>query len=173
MAVTNREDKGRAGISAFLVDRGTAGFIVERRIPMIGGAYTYEVVLDNCRVPDWKLLGVEGQGFAPMQLRLSTRRLEMASWCIGIAQRALDMMCEYAPQRITFGAPLAARQTIQWWVADAATQIHACRLMAYDAAWKVDEGRNARSELSMVKVFATEMAWDIVDKAIQDRKSVV
>jgi acyl-CoA dehydrogenase len=167
MAVTNKDDRVRAGISAFLVDRDTPGFIVERRIPMIGGAYTYEVVLDDCRVPDWKLLGVEGQGFAPMQLRLSTRRLEMASWCIGIAQRALDMMCEYAPQRVTFGAPLATRQTIQWWVADAATQIHACRLMAYDAAWKVDEGRNARSELSMVKVFATEMAWDIVDKAIQ------
>jgi acyl-CoA dehydrogenase len=167
MAVTNREENTKGRISAFLVDRDTPGFIVERRIPMIGGDYTYEVVLDNCRVEGWKLLGVEGQGFAPMQLRLSTRRLEMASWCVGIAQRALDMMCQYAPQRVTFGVPLADRQTIQWWVADAATQIHACRLMAYDAAWKIDQGRSARSELSMVKVFATEMAWDIVDKAMQ------
>src|SRR5258708_39480901 len=73
-----------------------------------------------------------GQGFAPMQVRLSTRRLEMASWCIGIVQRALDMMCDYAPQRVTFGVPLAERQAIQWWVADAATQIHACRLMTYE-----------------------------------------
>ena len=91
----------------------------------------------------------------------------MGAWCIGIAQRALDMMCEYAPQRVTFGAPLAERQTIQWWVADAATQIHACRLMAYDAAWKIDKGRDVRTEVSMVKVFGTEMAWDVVDKAMQ------
>ena len=66
---------------------------------MIGGAFTYEVALEDCRIPGWKLLGVEDQGFAPMQLRLGTRRMEMAAWCIGISQRALEMMLEYAPQR--------------------------------------------------------------------------
>ena len=166
MAVTDKS-KGARGISAFLIDKGTPGFNVLRRIPMIGGHFTYEVALEDCRVPASKLLGNEGQGFAPMQIRLSTRRLEMACTCIGIAQRALDMMCEYAPQRVTFGAPLAERQTIQWWVADSATKIHACRLMAYDAAWKLDQGRDARTEVSMIKVYATEMAWDIVDKAMQ------
>ncbi|MDP8981049.1 MAG: acyl-CoA dehydrogenase family protein [Acidobacteriota bacterium] len=155
------------GISAFLVDRGTPGFNVLRRIPMIGGHFTYEVALEDCRVPESRLLGKEGDGFAPMQIRLSTRRLEMACTCIGMAQRALDMMCEYAPQRVTFGAPLAERQTVQWWVADAATRIHACRLMVYDAAWKIDRGRDARTELSMLKVFATEMAWEILDHAMQ------
>ncbi len=167
MAVTDRTKGARGGISAFLVDKGTPGFRVLRRIPMIGGHFTYEVALEDCRVPASKLLGKEGQGFAPMQVRLSTRRLEMACTCIGIAQRALDMMCEYAPQRVTFGAPLAERQTIQWWVADAATRIHACRLMAYDAAWKLDQGRDVRTEISMIKVFSTEMAWEIVDKAMQ------
>jgi acyl-CoA dehydrogenase len=167
MAVTDKEKGSRGGISAFLVDRDTPGFIVERKIPMIGGATTYEIVLENCRIEDWKLLGEEGQGFAPMQLRLTTRRLEMASWCIGMSQRALDMMCEYAPQRVTFGTPLSERQTVQWWVADAATKIHACRLMAYDAAWKSDQGRSVRSEISMIKVFATEMAWETVDNAMQ------
>lgn len=167
MALTDTDKGAHGSISAFLVDRDTPGFIVERRIPMVAGEYTYEVVLEDCRVPGWKLLGEQGQGFAPMQLRLSTRRLEMAAWCIGIAQRALDMVCEYAPQRVTFGVPLSERQTVQWWVADAATQLHACRLMAYDAAWKLDQNMSARSELSMVKIFATEMAWDIVDKAIQ------
>ncbi len=166
MAVTDKS-KGAHGISAFLVDQGTPGFNVLRRIPMIGGHFTYEVALEDCRVPASKLLGKEGQGFAPMQIRLSTRRLEMACTCIGIAQRALEMMCEYAPQRVTFGVPLAERQTIQWWVADAATRIHACRLMAYDAAWKLDQGRDARTEVSMIKVFSTEMAWEIVDKAMQ------
>jgi acyl-CoA dehydrogenase len=118
-------------------------------------------------VPGWKLLGVEGQGFAPMQVRLGTRRIEMASWSIGMAQRALDMICEYAPQRKTFGLPLSERQAIQWWVADAATQIHAARLMTYDCAVKLDAGRDVRVEISMIKAFATEMAWTVVDRAMQ------
>jgi acyl-CoA dehydrogenase len=167
MAVTDKDAGTRGGISAFIVDKGTPGFNVVRKIPMIGGAYTYEIVLEDCRVPRSKLLGKEGSGFAPMQLRLSTRRVQMASWCVGLSQRALDMICEYAPQRITFGAPLAERQAIQWWVADAATRIHACRLMAYDAAWKIDQGRETRSEASMIKVFGTEMAQEIIDNAMQ------
>jgi len=167
MAVTDKAKGARGGMSAFLVDRGTPGFNVLRRIAMIGGHVTYEIALEDCRVPAGKLLGTEGQGFAPMQIRLSTRRVQMACWCIGIAQRAVDMICEHARQRVTFGAPLADRQTIQWWVADAATQIHACRLMVYDAACKIDRGRDARSEVSMIKVFATELAWDIIDKAMQ------
>ena len=167
MAVTDKAKGARGGISAFLVDKGTRGFNVLRRIAMIGGHVTYEIALEDCRVPAGKLLGKEGQGFAPMQVRLSTRRVQMACWCIGIAQRAVDMICEHARQRVTFGAPLADRQTIQWWVADAATHIHACRLMVYDAACKIDRGGDARSEVSMIKVFATEMAWDILDKAMQ------
>ena len=167
MAVTDKTKGARGGISAFLIDKGTPGFNVLRRIPMIGGHVTYEIALEDCRVAADKLLGKEGQGFAPMQVRLSTRRAQMACWCIGIAQRAVDMICAHARQRVTFGAPLADRQTIQWWVADAAMQIHACRLMVYDAACKIDRGRDARSEVSMIKVFATEMAWDIIDKAMQ------
>ena len=167
MAVTDREKGARGGMSAFLVDKDTPGFIIQRRIPLIGGAVTYEIVLEDCRVEGWKLLGTEGQGFAPMQLRLSTRRIEMASWSIGMAQRALDMICEYAPQRVTFGQPLSQRQAIQWWVSDAATQIHAARLMTYDCAWKLDQGRDTRQEISMIKAFATEMAWNVVDNAMQ------
>jgi acyl-CoA dehydrogenase len=167
MAVTDKEKGARGGISAFLVDKGTPGFNVLRRIPMIGGAATYEVALEDCRVEGWKLLGTEGQGFAPMQLRLGTRRLQMAAWSIGMAQRALDMICEFAPQRVTFGQPLSERQAIQWWVADAATRIHAARLMTYDCAWKLDQGRDVRVEISMIKAFATEMAFEVVDRAMQ------
>jgi acyl-CoA dehydrogenase len=167
MALTNKEKRARGGISAFLVDKGTAGFNVLRKIPMIGGVYTYEIALEDCRVEGWKLLGTEGSGFAPMQIRLGTRRLEMAAWSIGMAQRALDMICAYAPQRVTFGMPLSERQAIQWWVADAATKIHATRLMTYDCAFKLDEGRDVRLEISMIKAFATEMAYEIVDHAMQ------
>ena len=167
MAVSDKEKGARGGVSAFLVDKGTPGFNVLRRIPMIGGAATYEVALEDCRVPGWKLLGTEGQGFAPMQIRLGTRRLEMAAWSIGMAQRALDMICDFAPQRKTFGQRLSDRQAIQWWVADAATRIHAARLMTYDCAWKLDQGRDVRLEISMIKAFATEMAYEVVDHAMQ------
>lgn len=171
MAVTKGDSEdasgSRGGISAFLIDRDTPGFVVQRRIPMIGGVVTYEVALDNCRIPIGNLLGVEGKGFAPMQLRLSTRRLQMACWCIGIAERALKMICDFAPARETFGVPLAERQTIQWWVADAATQLRCARLMAYETAWKLDRGQDVRTEVSMIKVFATEMAYDVIDKAMQ------
>jgi len=167
MAVTDKAMGVRGGMSAFLIDKDTPGFNVVREIPMIGGLYTYEIALEDCRVPASKLLGKEGHGFAPMQLRLSTRRVQIASWCVGLSQRTLDMICEYAPQRTTFGAPLSERQAIQWWVADAATRIHACRLMTYDAAWKIDQGREARTEASMIKVFGTEMATDIIDQAMQ------
>jgi len=167
MAVTDKTKGARGGISAFIVDRDTPGFKVERRIPMIGGASTYEVLLEDCRIRSTQLLGAEGAGFGPMQARLSSRRVQMAAWCIGRAQRALDMLCEYAPQRRTFGASLAERQTIQWWVADAATRIHACRLMTYEAATRIDRGEEARTQVSMIKVFATEMAWEVIDHVMQ------
>lgn len=165
MAVTDPASK--RGVSAFLVDRDAPGFNVMRRIPMLGGQTTYEIALDDCRVEGWKLLGDEGAGFAPMQLRLGTRRIEMASWSIGMASRALDMLIDYAPQRTTFGQRLSDRQTIQNWVADAATRIHAARLMTYDCAWKLDQGRDVRSEISMIKAYATEMAWEVVDRTMQ------
>ncbi len=167
MALTDSEKRSRGGISAFLVDKGTPGFNVLRRIPMVGGSYTYEIALEDCRVEGWKLLGTEGNGFAPMQLRLGTRRIQMAAWSVGMAQRALDMIVEYAPQRVTFGVPLSERQAIQWWVAEAATKIHATRLMVYDCAWKLDQGRDVRLEISMIKWFATEMAYEVVDRAMQ------
>jgi acyl-CoA dehydrogenase len=165
MAVT---DPGvRNGVSAFLVDRDTPGFAVARAIPMVGGQMTYEVTLDACRVEGWKLLGEAGAGFAPMQLRLGTRRVEMASWAIGMASRALDMLVEHAPQRTTFGERLADRGVIQSWIADAATRIHAARLMTYECAWQLDQGREARREISMIKSYAIEMAWTVVDRTMQ------
>ncbi len=167
MAVTDPERGARGGITAFLVDKGTKGLVVARAIPMLAGQRTYEVVFEDCRVPETQILGRIGQGFAPMQLRLTVRRLQMGAWCIGMAQRALDMLMEHANQRVTFGQKLADRQAVQWWVADAATKLHACRLMVMDAAVKQDEGRDVRLEASMIKVFATEMATEIIDHAQQ------
>jgi acyl-CoA dehydrogenase len=161
------EGKRHEGITAFIVERGTPGFIIEREIAMIGGRRTYELVFENLRLPDSQVLGKLGHGFAPMQLRLTVRRLQIGAWCIGISRRALDMLCEHARQRVTFGTRLADRQAIQWWVADAATRIHACRLMVMDAAAKQDAGQDVRTEASMIKVFGTDMATEIVDHAMQ------
>jgi acyl-CoA dehydrogenase len=167
MAVTDKEKGARGGISAFLVDQDTPGFNVLRKIEMVGGAPTFEIALEDCRVPGWKLLGTEGQGFGPMQVRLGTRRCEMAAWSIGMAERALEMMIAWSKDRVTFGQRLADRQTIQNWAADAATRIHAARLMTYDCAWKLDQGRDVRVEISMIKSYAVEMAWEVVDRAMQ------
>lgn len=167
MALTDPEKRARGGITAFIVEKGTPGFVIEREIPMLGGHRTYEVVFDDCRVPEEQVLGPVGQGFGPMQLRLTVRRLQIGSWCVGISRRALDMMCAHAKERVTFGVRLSDRQAIQWWIADAATKIHACRLMVYDAAEKQDRGEDVRTEASMIKVFATEMASEIVDNAMQ------
>lgn len=167
MARTSGSPGSRGGISAFLVDRDTPGFKPLRRIPMLGGLSTWEVVFEDCRIPAGQLLGVENQGFAPMQARLGARRVQMAAWAIGRAQRALDMMCEYVPQRRTFGAPLSERQAIQWWIADAATRIHAARLMTHECAWRIERGMEARTQTSMIKAFATEMAWEVIDRAMQ------
>ena len=161
------EGKRQEGVTAFIVERGTPGFVIEREIPMIGGRRTYELVFEDCRVPEGQLLGELGRGYAPMQLRLNVRRLQMGARCVGIARRALRMMGEHALQRTTFGQRLADRQAIQWWIADGATRIHACRLMVHAAARTLDGGGDVRGEASMIKVFGTEMATDLIDQAMQ------
>jgi acyl-CoA dehydrogenase len=159
--------KRHEGITAFIVEKRTKGFEIARAIPMIGGHRTYELVFDNMRLPADAILGEVGNGFAPMQLRLNVRRLQIGAWGTGLARRALDMMCAHVKQRRTFGALLADRQAIQWWIADSATKIHACRLMVRDAAAALDRGEDVRQAASMVKIFATEMASEIVDYATQ------
>jgi acyl-CoA dehydrogenase len=167
MARTGDVKRGADGMTAFIIEKGTPGFIIEREIPMIGGRYTYELVFDNCIVPDKQVLGEVGKGYAPMQLRLNVRRLQVGARCVGIASRALDMMCEYTQQRSTFGVKLSDRQDIQWWIADTATKIHACRLMVASAAATLQNGGDVGLEASMIKVFGTEMATEAIDNAMQ------
>jgi acyl-CoA dehydrogenase len=102
-----------------------------------------------------------------MQLRLVIRRLQIGAWCLGMSRRALDMMCAHAKLRTTFGQLLADRQAVQWWIADASIRMHALRLMLLDAAQKQEQGKDVRTEASMIKVYATEMATDIIDRAMQ------
>lgn len=167
MALTSRPDAVKPAMSAFLLDQDLAGITVSSPIRMIGGTYTYEVHYDDVLVPENALLGVEGEGFGPMQTRLATRRLEIACWCIGIAERALEMMMAHVKERVTFGQPLADRQAVQWWIADAAAGIRSCRLLAFDIAWRIDRGEDVSTLVSMIKFQATDMATKVVDDAMQ------
>lgn len=167
MAITDPDLGARGGMTAFIVEKDTPGYVVERAIPMLGGVRTYELVFDDMRIPDSQVLGEVGQGYAPMQHRLTSRRLEIGSMCVAFAERALKMMCEHVQDREVFGEKLASKQAIQWWVADSEIAIHATRLMVDDAVAKVDAGDDIRNEASMLKVFATEMASEVVDKAMQ------
>jgi (R)-benzylsuccinyl-CoA dehydrogenase len=168
MAVTDPEKRQRGGITAFLVDKDTPGLKIARGIPTIGQHHPYEVYFDSVEVDESQVLGKIGDGFIPMQNRLGVRRIEIAQHSVGMAERLLSMMSDYANQRKTFGKYLAERQAVQWWVANSAIDIHAARLMSYHAAWKMDKGiKDIRREAAMIKVFGTEMAMKVADRAIQ------
>jgi (R)-benzylsuccinyl-CoA dehydrogenase len=167
-AVTDLAKGSHGGMSAFLVDKGTPGLSVPTGYPMIGEYHPYEVVFDNVELDDSQVLGDIGNAFRPLQNRLGVRRLDIASRCIGLATRCLNMMIEQANSRSTFGALLADRQTVQNWISDSYQELEMVRLLVYRLAWKVDRGdSDFRREGSMVKVQATEMIARVTDRAIQ------
>jgi acyl-CoA dehydrogenase len=167
-AVTDPEKKGRGGISAFLVEKGTPGFRVGRKnVGMVSATAQYELIFEDCRVPAANLLGQEGFAFVTAMRFLGAGRLSIAAMCLGIAKYLLGRSTEYAKQRETFGRPIADRQAIQWMLAEMATDLYAARSMVYHAAWKCDEGDPIIQESSMCKLFATEMVNRVADHAVQ------
>lgn len=168
VAVTDPEKGKRGGMTAFLVDRDTPGLTVPTSYPMIGEYHPYQVFLDNVELGDEHVLGEVGNAFVPITNRLGVRRLDIASRCIGRATRCLEMMIEQANMRHTFGAPLADRQAVQWWISDSYQELEMVRLLTYRLAAKIDAGvKDFRLDGSMVKIQATEMIQRISDRAIQ------
>lgn len=167
MAVAEGEGGERLGISAFLVDADTPGLTIPSSYPTIGDYHPYEVHYDNVTVGKDQVLGELGKAFGPLQRRLGIRRAEIGARCVGLAQRCLDMMIEQAKLRHTFGAPLADRQAVQWWIADTWQDIEAVRTLTYRLATRIERGDDIKREASMVKVMATEMIARVVDRAIQ------
>ena len=166
--VTDPEKGSRGGMTTFIVDKNTPGMTVPSSYPMIGDYAPYAIHFDNVEVGDEQILGEVGQAFAPLQLRLGLRRLEIAATCVALATRCLNMMIEQARQRKTFGALLADRQAIQWWIADSYQEIDMVRLAMYRLAWKLDQKTyDVRREASMVKVQGSELVGRVVDRAIQ------
>jgi (R)-benzylsuccinyl-CoA dehydrogenase len=168
IAWTDRNKPASGGISAFIVDKRTPGLTVGRHMSTMGEPTPFEVILDDCFVPDEDVLGDVGAGFRPMAGRLDTRRIEMAARCVGMAERCIELMVEQAKNRKTFGQPLADRQIVQTWIADSEIDVHATRLMVMDAAAHRDAGApNVRRQASMCKVFGTEMITRVVDRTLQ------
>jgi acyl-CoA dehydrogenase len=168
MAVTDPEKRSRGGITCFLVDMKSPGVLLERQWPTMMGDAPWQIVLENVRVPAANVIGKVGEGFSLAQKWIQEGRIKgHGARPVGIAQRALEMMMDYAQNRVTFGRPLADRQAVQFMVADSAMELHAARLMVYECAWRHDRGEDVRNLSYMVKVSCTEMASRVVDRAIQ------
>lgn len=168
IAVTDKDASTKDRFTAFLIEKDTPGLQIGREIPVIGGMPTWSVYFDNMVVDDDAVLGEIGKAFIPLQNRFGVRRVELAAHCTGMAERIIGMMIDQANIRSTFGELLAERQTVQNWIADSTLELEGVRLILYYAAWKSDQGhKDLRVEAAALKVAATEMLTNIVDRAIQ------
>ena len=168
MAVTDKS-KGKKGISAFVVERGTKGFRPGKKEDKLGvrSSDTSELVLEDVRVPAGNLLGKEGNGFVDTLRILDRGRIGIAAWSLGIAQASLEQSMKYAKERRQFGHAIAEFQAIQFKIADMATQVDAARLLIWRAAVLRDSGQEHTVPSSMAKLFATEMAVQVALEAVQ------
>jgi acyl-CoA dehydrogenase len=169
MARTTPDVPAHKGCTLFLAPIDTPGVEIVRDVPVLthdfGGHV--EIRYQDVRVPHSAILGKEGEGFALTQARLGPARLTHCMRWTGIAQRALEIATAYAAEREAFNARLSEHQSIQWMLADSATELHAGRLMIQHAAYLLSHGEQARQETSMAKVFVAETVNRVLDRAIQ------
>ncbi|MCD6554368.1 MAG: acyl-CoA dehydrogenase [Chloroflexi bacterium] len=167
-AMTDKS-RGSRGISAFIVEKTFPGFSVGKEENKMGirGTNTSELIFEDCRVPAENLLGKEGQGFKIAMIALDAGRIGVGAQAVGIAQAAFEAAVEYAKTREQFGGPISRLQAIQWMIADMATRIEAARLLVYNAALKKDSGERFTKEAAMAKLYASETADFVVDRALQ------
>jgi alkylation response protein AidB-like acyl-CoA dehydrogenase len=151
-------------MSAFIIEKGGAGFVVSRDIEKCGynGVETCEFTFEDFRVPAANLIGgVEGHGFKQIMTGLESERINVAARGLGIARAAFEHAIKYSQQRVTFGKPICEHQSIQILLANMATKLEAARLLTYSAAEKKTRGERCDLEAGMAKLFATETAQEI------------
>jgi alkylation response protein AidB-like acyl-CoA dehydrogenase len=170
MARTDPSVPANEGCTLFLVDAGTPGLRLARRIEGLtvgtpGGHC--ELFFEDCVVPEQQVLGQVGKGFKLTQVRLGPARLTHCMRWTGVAQRALEIATARMRTREAFGAPLAQHEGLQWMIADSAIELHAARLMIQHAAWLITQGNEARRETAMCKVFVSEAINRVIDRALQ------
>lgn len=161
--------QGKKGISAFLVEKNSPGFLVGKLEDKLGlrSSETASLTFEDCHVPQTNRLGAEGEGFRIALETLDGGRIGIAAQSLGIAQACLDESLLHAQERRQFGRPIASFQAIQWMLADTATELEAARLLTYRAAWLAQQGNKVTKEAAMAKVFASEAANRIAYRAIQ------
>ena len=176
MAVTNPEASTYLQASMILVPTATKGFNRVRNIPVMGhegSDYSShaEILFESCRVPQKNLLGPEGQGFVIAQDRLGPGRIHHCMRWLGICQRAFDLLCQRANERVISpsGKTLGSTQTIQNWIAESASELQAARLLTLNSAWQIDNigAARARDSISMIKFVVANTMNKIVDRALQ------
>ncbi|MBW7843030.1 MAG: acyl-CoA dehydrogenase [Ignavibacterium sp.] len=168
MAITNKE-KGKKGISAFILEKGMEGLIIGKKENKLGmrASDTTQIAFENCKVPAENLLGEEGMGFINSMMVLEGGRISIAANSMGLAQGALDAAVKYSKERKQFGKHLAEFQAIQFKLADMQTNIDAARLLTYRAAWMKDKGIPNTKEAAAAKLFASEIAERAANEAVQ------
>ena len=172
MAATNPDGAPHERQSQIIVPIDTPGLDIVRAVSVMGhagGGGHCEIRYDNCRVPVANRLGPENGGFMIAQARLGPGRIHHCMRCIGVAERAFEIMCRHANTRVAFGGPLGEKQFVQEWVATSRMEIDQARLLTLHAANKMDRAgkREARQEISMIKVVVPNMMMQVLDRAIQ------
>jgi acyl-CoA dehydrogenase len=161
------KEKGRAGISCFILEPGTPGFTARNIRTIRTSSIPNDVLFEDCEIPAENLVGAEGQGLELAFDLLVKNRFPYSACNLGVAVAAHRMAVEHAKQRSTFGAPLSQRQAIQWMLADAEVEIRACRWLIWEGAWKADRGEDARVEASIAKLYSSEVLGRVIDAAVQ------
>ncbi|HJN86003.1 MAG: acyl-CoA dehydrogenase [Dehalococcoidia bacterium] len=157
----------REGHTLFVVDRDAPGCTLVRAIPAMGHTVFGEWLFQDCFVPDAQRTTPEGGAWGVSQARWTTHRYLYGAQSLGLAGRCQDLALRYVKTRSTFGQPLANRQAIQFMLAESEIGLQAMRALVYQAAWKAEMGLDARHDAAIVKVFATETATQVIDRALQ------
>ncbi len=165
LAYTDKS-KGLKGVNFFLVEKGTPGFSIGKKIDKISvqGGSIAEIAFEECKIPLNNMLGKDGEGYPQLQEILAEIRVMTGALSIGLARGALDACIKYSQERKQFGRPIGKFQAIRMKLGKMATELEAARLLVYYAAWLIDQKKSCMKEASMAKLFASEMANSVVDE---------
>ena len=167
VCVTDKEKGARGGISCILVDMDTQGVEIVRRQETMMDDLPCEVGFRDVRVPVENLVGEEGDGFRMAQNWITFGRMRHGALGLGTMERSLELAASYAKQRVTFGQPLAERQSVQWMLVDTYAEMHQLRLMLYDAAARHDRGQDIRYLTYMCKFVGDRLGFAAADRCMQ------
>lgn len=169
IAVTDREKGVKGGITAFLVEKDSPGFILGKKDKKMGlrGSYTCQIFFEDCIVPEENVIGEIGMGYINALKILGEGRVGLAARAVGSCSKLIELSAKYAKERIQFKQPIANNQAIQWMLADMATETEAAKALTMMAAEKIVRGENVIKEAAMAKLYASEVYNRVADKAVQ------